>query len=317
MENNTFTLTPNRLFKDRLFKMIFHEKNELLKLYNAINGTHYSNPDLLEINTLENAIYMTMANDISFIIDMRLALYEHQSTVNPNLPIRFLLYIADIYSSYTQNLNLYGSHPVVLPAPVFIIFYNGTEQQPDRKEYRLSDLFSKQVSNPALELKAIMLNINKGHNLHIMKACKSLQDYSEYVFRVRSYATELPLNEAVEKAITECIRDDILREFLIKNRAEAKAMSIYEYDEEKVMRMLREEAREDGYNSGYDSGYDSGFNSGYHNALKNVISNAIKAYQRSNTSPEDILSNLQTIFELSPEEAREYLENFKSEDLNK
>ena len=232
------SLPVNRIYKDRLYKMIFNDKSELLKLYNAINGTHYDDPAMLTITTLDNAIYMTMENDLSFIIDMRLALYEQQSTVNPNLPLRFLMYITDIYSAYTKDMNLYSSKKVEIPLPSFVIFYTGVKLQPDRAEFLLSELFHPTTNQPALELKAVMLNINKGHNQELMNACHTLRDYSEYVARIRTYSAEMPLADAVEKAITECINENILRDFLLKNRAEAKAMNIYEYDEEKTMRMF-------------------------------------------------------------------------------
>lgn len=247
---NNVSLPVNRIYKDRLYKMIFNDKSELLKLYNAINGTHYDDPAMLTITTLDNAIYMTMENDLSFIIDMRLALYEQQSTVNPNLPLRFLMYITDIYSAYTKDMNIYGSKKVQIPLPSFVIFYNGVKSQPDRTEFLLSEIFHPTTDQPALELKAVMLNINKGHNQELMNACHTLRDYSEYVARIRTYSAEMPLTDAVEKAITECIHENILRDFLLKNRAEAKAMSIYEYDEEKTLRMFREEGYEDGERNG-------------------------------------------------------------------
>ena len=245
-ENNTDVLPANRIYKSRIFAMLFSDRNELLKLYNAINGTSYDDPQLLQINTLENAVYMSMQNDVSFIIDMRLNLYEHQSTYSPNLPVRYLLYVADVYSDYTKDMNLYGSRAVQLPTPKFVIFYNGEAEQPDRKELKLSELFTIPEPDPSLELKAVMLNINKGHNRKLMETCKTLQDYAEYTSRVRTYAAEMSLDEAVERAITECIREGILADFLKKNRAEAKKVSIYEYDEERHMRQTREEGIEDG-----------------------------------------------------------------------
>ena len=158
--------------------------------------------------------------------------------MNPNLSLRFLMYITDIYSSYIRDMNLYSSAKVQIPQPSFVIFYNGVAAQPDQTEYLLLSLFWPTTAEPALELKAIMLNINKGHNQELMDACHTLRDYSEYVARIRNYSAELPLSDAVEKAITECIHENILRDFLLKNRAEAKAMNIYEYDEEKTMRMF-------------------------------------------------------------------------------
>lgn len=234
--------------------MLFSDRNELLKLYNAINGTSYNDSELLQVNTLENAIYMSMQNDVSFIIEMRLNLYEHQSTYSPNLPVRYLLYVADVYSDYTKDMNLYGTKAVKLPTPKFVIFYNGQAEQPDRKELKLSELFSIPDADPSLELKAVMLNINKGHNRKLMETCRTIEDYAEYTFRVREYAAEMPLDEAIERAITECISEGILADFLRKNRAEAKKVSIYEYDEERHMRQTREEGMEEGYANGLSQG---------------------------------------------------------------
>lgn len=288
---NNVSLPVNRIYKDRLYKMIFNDKSELLKLYNAINGTHYDDPAMLTITTLDNAIYMTMENDLSFIIDMRLALYEQQSTVNPNLPLRFLMYITDIYSAYTKDMNIYGSKKVQIPLPSFVIFYNGVKSQPDRTEFLLSELFHPTTDQPALELKAVMLNINKGHNQELMNACHTLRDYSEYVARIRTCSAEMPLTDAVEKAITECIHENILRDFLLKNRAEAKAMSIYEYDEEKTLRMFREEGYEDGERNG-------------------KIQATIEMCLEFNLSSDAIVQKLMTKFQFSENQAQEYLDNY-------
>ena len=288
---NNVSLPVNRIYKDRLYKMIFNDKSELLKLYNAINGTHYDDPAMLTITTLDNAIYMTMENDLSFIIDMRLALYEQQSTVNPNLPLRFLMCITDIYSAYTKDMNIYGSKKVQIPLPSFVIFYNDVKSQPDRTEFFLSELFHPTTDQPALELKAVMLNINKGHNQELMNACHTLRDYSEYVARIRTYSAEMPLTDAVEKAITECIHENILRDFLLKNRAEAKAMSISEYDDEKTLRMFREEGYEDGERNG-------------------KIQATIEMCLEFNLSSDAIVQKLMTKFQFSENQAQEYLDNY-------
>ena len=288
---NNVSLPVNRIYKDRLYKMIFNDKSELLKLYNAINGTHYDDPAMLTITTLDNAIYMTMENDLSFIIDMRLALYEQQSTVNPNLPLRILMYITDIYSAYTKDMNIYGSKKVQIPLPSFVIFYNGVKSQPDRTEFLLSELFHPTTDQPALELKAVMLNINKWHNQELMNACHTLRDYSEYVARIRTYSADMPLTDAVEKAITECIHENILRDFLLENRVEAKAMSIYEYDEEKTLRMFREEGYEDGERNG-------------------KIQATIEMCLEFNLSSDAIVQKLMTKFQFSENQAQEYLDNY-------
>ena len=121
----------NREYKDRLFKLIFKEKKDLLEHYNAVNNTRYSNPEEVEINSIEDAIYMGMKNDISFLVKNVLNLYEHQSTFSPNLPLRGLLYFADLYRKIIgSGKDLYSSKRISLPYPSFIVFYNGTKKEP-------------------------------------------------------------------------------------------------------------------------------------------------------------------------------------------
>ena len=146
----------------------------------------------------------------------------------------------------TKDENLYGTKCIQIPPPQFVIFYNGSQEQPDRKILRLSDAYCVKEEHPALERTAVMLNINRGHNEKLKEMCKSLKDYSEYTARVREYAQVKPVEEAVEQAISECIQEGIMAEFLKQNRAEAKQVSIYEYDEEKHMRQEREASWEEG-----------------------------------------------------------------------
>ena len=129
---------------------------------------------------------------------------------------------------------------------------NGIKKRPEREVLKLSDMFEMSTDDPQLELKALLLNINEGFNEDLKKACKTLGDYTEYTGRVRKYAKEMSIEDAVELAITECIAEGILAEFLSRNRAEAKKVSIYEYDEEKHMRMEREASFEAGMQEGKD-----------------------------------------------------------------
>ena len=276
--------TVNREYKSSIFAMLFRDKTKLLELYNAISKTEFTDPDLLKVVTLENAIYMGLKNDLSFIVlEIRLYLYEHQSTPNPNMPLRDLLYVADEFSDLTKDMNLYGSRKIRIPAPHFFIFYNGEEERPDRDVLKLSDLYYEKEEDPSLELKAIALNINKGHNPELMETCQTLREYAEYTDRVRQYAKEMPLEEAVERAITECIREGILEDFLKKNRAEAMKVSIYEYDAQKHIEMEKKDSyqagrndgyqagREDGYQAGKDDGYQTGKDDGRTEMLRQVI----------------------------------------------
>jgi len=248
--NTNDSLTVNRTFKSTLFIMLFEDRKNLLELYNAITGKHYADPELLEINTLENAIYMSMKNDVSFLIDGRLSLYEHQSTKNPNLPLRFLLYISHLYSRLTVKANLYGETIVRIPAPEFIIFYNGKDEMPERQLLKLSDMYSVKEEKPKLELEATLLNISGTNNRKLKEACRTLRDYAIYTDKIRAYTEKMELAEAVDRAINECIEEDVLRDFLMEHKAEARAMSIFEYDQERHMQQEREAGIEKGRRQG-------------------------------------------------------------------
>ncbi len=277
----------NRNHKDTVFRMLFSEKARLLELYNGLNGTDYQDENELEIYTLENAIYMGMKNDVSFLLVSELNLYEHQSTYNPNMPLRNLLYIARQYtlenaiymgmkndvsfllvselnlyehqSTYNPNMplrnllyiarqfekyvldkSLYSTKRIMLPTPSFVVFYNGMQDQPEKRILKLSDSYAKRTKKPGLELEVLQLNVNAGKNRRLMERSRTLREYSQYVACVRKHMEREALAEAVEHAVTECIQEGILREFLLNQRAEVTAMSIFEYDEEEEKRKLRE-----------------------------------------------------------------------------
>ena len=264
--------TANRQYKDTVFRMLFSEKENLLSLYNAVTGSHYQNAEALKIVTLENAIYMGMKNDLAFMLETNIYLYEHQSTINPNIPLRDLIYIGIEYQQYLNDKSLYSSKLQKIPAPKFMVFYNGTDDVEDRMELKLSSAYEHLAGEPDLELKVLMLNVNEGHNKELMEQCQTLKEYAIYVARVRKYASELNLNDAVERAITECIKEGILVEFLRKNRSEVKMVSILEYDkewEEKKLRKAEYEAgKEDGRNEGIEIGKNEGIEIGKNEGIK-------------------------------------------------
>ncbi len=209
-----------RNYKDTVFRMLYRDKSELLTLYNAVNDTHYTDPKELEVTTLENAVYLSMKNDVSCVVDLRLNLYEHQSTVNPNMPLRDLFYVAKQYEKMIQKekLDLYSNRRIQIPSPRFVVFYNGTEEQPERKILRLSECFYHRTDEVNLELVVLQLNINPGYNGELLSKCRSLHDYMQYVDRIRRYGSQMLFEEAVEKAVSDCIREGILKEFLTANR---------------------------------------------------------------------------------------------------
>ena len=263
--------TANRKYKDTVFRMLFSNKENLLSLYNAINRTTYENLEDLEIVTLKNAVYMGMKNDLAFIIDMNLFLYEHQSTYNPNIPLRDLFYISAEYQKLVNRKSLYSSSLQKIPAPYFIVFYNGTEKAEEYWENSLSEAYENLSGEPRLELKVITLNINEGYNKELMEECQILREYAQYVAKVRNYTKEMELDAAVECAVNECIREGILEEFLRANRAEVIAMSIFEYDKEEEDKKLRKAEYEAGYDTGFDAGKQTGLEVGISKGKKEII----------------------------------------------
>ena len=224
--------TPSATYKDRIFRMLVKEKKIALEIYNAINDTHYDNPEDVIITTLENAVYLGMKNDVSFIIGSELVLFEQQSTNNPNMPLRNLFYVTCMLAALTMNTNIYGSKLIRIPEPKFIVFYNGLEELPEQFNMSLSDAYETPDKEPRLELKVLTLNMNEGHNKELMEQCQTLREYAKYVALVRKYKKEMKLDAAVKCAVDECIQSGILAEFLKKNRAEVIAVSIFEYDKE-------------------------------------------------------------------------------------
>lgn len=243
-------VSVKRDYKSSVFCMLWEDKEKLLSLYNATNGTHYTNPDDLSMNTLRNAIYMGMKNDVSFIFEMSLNLYEHQSTVNPNMPLRDLFYVAQVLQGIIKDENLYGTSLVEIPTPNFVVFYNGTAKQPERQTLRLSDAFCRKDGKVNLELVVEVININPGNNQELLDGCKPLREYVLYIEKIREYVVEMPIEQAVARAVDECIAEGILADFLKQNKAEAIAMSIFEYDQEAHMKLVRQE--------GYDEGIAAG-----------------------------------------------------------
>lgn len=288
----------NRCYKDTVFRMLFRDKRELLSLYNAMNGSHYTDPEQLTIVTLENAVYMNKKNDLAFLADFRLYLYEHQSTVNPNIPLRFLQYVAKEYEKLIGGNRLYGRMRIMLPEPHFVVFYNGTEKMSEQMELRLSESFGTKETQ--LELRVQVWNINAGMNESLKEQCRSLKEYMQYVDCVRKKAETMPVKEAVVQAVDQCIREGILSDFLRKNKAEVVPMSIFEYDEEAVMDVIREEE----FGFGMAKGLELGREEGREAAIALMIESCAEwGIDRWETA-----SKLQEKFVLSEDQVRKYMD---------
>ena len=247
----------NRNVKDRLFCYIFErDRAALLQPYNELNQTDYLDARALQIVTLDNIVYMAMKNDMAFLLAGTLNLYEHQSTFCPNLPLRFLLYIAAEYESLVAKAkaNIYGQTLIPLPSPQCVVFYNGDDAMPDEQCLRLTDAFpamSESGPSPCLELTVRMLNINYGHNSNLTAGCKRLDEYSRFVDALKAYRQAgCSVSQAVENAVTYCIEHGIMDDILLPFRAEVTKMLLTEYNEKKYMRMFQKEAREEGLREG-------------------------------------------------------------------
>ena len=249
------TVNVQKKYKDRLFTFIFgSNKVWALSLYNAVNGTNYDNPDDIQFTTIQTVLYLGMHNDVSLIIDNQLALFEQQSSYNPNMPLRFLQYAGSLYEQYTRQhrLNKMGSKQIQLPVPSCIVFYNGIKDVPDKVLLRLSDAFPK-GSETDIEVTVHMININQGRNPSIVQGCKPLYEYAWIVDNVRKN-DKIPISEAVDSVIQSLPDDFELYPFLTAHRAEVLGMFLEEYDEEYTMSLFREEGREEGIDIGIDKG---------------------------------------------------------------
>ena len=242
----------NQRYKDVLFRMIFKEKEDLLELYNAVNGTNYQNTEELEVNTLENVLYLGMKNDISFLIGCTMNLYEHQSSRNENMPLRGLLYVARLFETYASEngLDIYSSTLQKLPTPQYIVFYNGTKEEPDERILRLSDAYIKEGG--CLECEARLLNINYGRNKKLLEKCRRLEEYAIFISKVRAYmdAENMTRKQAITRAMDDCIHEGILEDILIKQRSEVLGVLLSTYNKELHEKCIKEDAYKEGKEDG-------------------------------------------------------------------
>lgn len=259
--------TVNREYKDRLFNFIFgHEDNRAwtLSVYNAVNGTSYTDPELIQINTIKDVLYLGMHNDVSFLIAGEVNLYEQQSTFNPNMPLRLLQYLGNLYEKYVteNNLNKYGSERIDLPVPKLVVFYNGEKEQPDELMLRLSDAFPE-GADADVEVRVRMLNINHGRNSKLLNACQPLKEYSWLMNRIRDNIRENKkagidkdqvVIKAVDQAIEETPMDYVLKPFLEVHRAEVKGMLLTEYNEAEAMKLFELDGERRGIRIGRTEG---------------------------------------------------------------
>ena len=239
----------NREYKDSVFTLYFNDKERLIEVYNAIKGTNYTSDVNFEINTLQDALYLGKYNDISFILDNKfVVLIEHQATINQNMPLRFLLYVAKIYEKLIDEDSIYREKLLKIPTPEFIVLYNGTKKFPNMKKLKLSaSYFDKVNSANQLELTATVYNINSGYNEKILNRSKSLNGYSLFVGKVReNQKNGMDDKEAMKEAVKYCIDKNIMYDFIKKHGSEVMNMLFTEFNIDRAKKVWQEEAREDG-----------------------------------------------------------------------
>ncbi len=239
-----------RNVKDRLFRFLFANDSEaLLQLYNALNGTEYQEASQLQIVTIESAVYVVMKNDLAFVLAGTLNLYEHQSMFSPNLPVRFLIYLAQEYQMLIEQAqeSVYGTKRIKLPAPQCVVFYNGRRDMPEEQILRLSDAFGDKKHKSDVELSVRVYNISYGYNRDLLDKYRMLGEYSEFVSIARKYVDEgSDAEAAIRAAIDYCIEHEILADILKRNRSEVLGMLLEEFDVEKYERSLKLEGLEEG-----------------------------------------------------------------------
>ncbi len=240
----------NKEYKDRLFHFLFgreERKEWTLSLYNAVRGSDYTDKESIQINTIDDVLYLGMHNDISFLIVGELNLFEQQSSFNPNMPLRMLQYISQLYAKHEKrnHLNKYSSHLLELPVPKLVVFYNGTSDKPDEITLHLRDSFPVNA-DPDIEVRVRMININPDHSPALLNTCRPLREYSWVVGHIRENRTLMPLEDAISRTIDEIPEDFLIRDLLIAHRAEVSDMLETEYNEEEVLKIVAEDERRRG-----------------------------------------------------------------------
>jgi hypothetical protein len=265
----------NNRHKDSVFSWLFSDPDTLRELYNAIGSVPAAPALPITINTLEGVLFMERINDISFEIgDKMVVLLEHQSTINPNITLRLLMYIARIYEKIIGGKNIYSGKKLYLPWPEFYVLYNGTAPYADKATLKLSDSYEDLADLgltkdrlPQLELTTTIYNINQGHNEAIVRRCERLNHYSAFIAKVREYGKGHDKEEAMKMAVRYCIEHDILKEFLEANASEVMNMLMTEWNWDDAKEVWQAEAREEGLEKGLEKGLEEGAKKTALNAL--------------------------------------------------
>ena len=265
----------NREYKSDVISMMLQIPEYALDVYNAMNDSVYTDPDMIQIMRLENGISLSVRNDASFFISNYLNLYEHQSTYSPNAPLRFLIYLTSLLKKMIRKRDLYSRKRVQIATPHFAVFYNGTEKRPEKEVIKLSDAFINHTDTPEIELTVTVYNINPNNNTQLLEKSEVLRGYMIFVNRVRENlehqkkiaqnapeydeaAYEEDLEVAINEAIDYCVKHHIMEEFFRENRNEVTKSMVLDYTWERREELIRAEEYEDGKREGYAAGISQG-----------------------------------------------------------
>ena len=265
----------NREYKSDVISMMLQIPEYALDVYNAMNDSAYTDPDMIQIMRLENGISLSVRNDASFFISNYLNLYEHQSTYSPNAPLRFLIYLTNLLKKLIGKRDLYGRKRVQIATPHFAVFYNGTEKRPEKEVLKLSDAFINRTDTPEIELTVTVYNINPNNNTQLLEKSEVLRSYMIFVNRVRENlehqkkiaqnapeydeaAYEEELEVAINEAIDYCVKHHIMEEFFRENRSEVTKSMVLDYTWERREELIRAEEYEDGKREGLEIGRAEG-----------------------------------------------------------
>ena len=299
----------NREYRSDVFSMLLMDPVNALSVYNALNNSELTDPSEVSIETLERGISLSVRNDAAFVVDSALSIYEHQSTVCRNMPLRSLIYYVTIIRNKIKDKNIYGSSLIKVPTPKFVVFYNGETNQPEQYEMKLSDAFEKQDEKPQLELVCKVYNINYGKNEQLLNQCGVLKDYSIFVKYVRYYFEEQnyeDLELAINKAIDRCIEENILSEFLRNNRDEVVKVTQLDYTFDRQIELEREEAKEQGRAEGREQGRAEG----REKAREEDIIALITYHKEHNSNVSEVKNQLVFMHKLNDKMIDEYIKKY-------
>ena len=293
----------NREYKSDVFSMLLEDRARALDVYNAMAGTAYTDPEIIEIHTLESGVSLTVHNDASFVVSMDsvLNIYEHQSTYNPNMPLRELIYFVTIIKKLVENRYLLSHKLVKIPTPKFAVFYNGDKNRPECEVLKLSDAYENQSGELQLELICTVYNINPGNNEDLKKRSQTLREYMIFVGYVNENLAKAEkggkdYETAIRDAVNRCIAEDVLKDFLLERGEDVQKIMMFDLTYEKQM----ENAKREWYKEGRTEGY------------RRLVTSIIKKFQKNKSLEqiadelEESIEDIQPIYDIVNKHAPEY-----------